>query len=202
MIEFLRLAGLGIVGGLVVFAAISPLVVGLQRRRFGRVRRQRMLGIAVICMYTMLLAGMTVAPSGQAEVCTGSGILQPVPLHSLAEVVEVARLGVGPLGVLLSWPSMQLLANIALFMPLGAILRGVFRLDTTTALAMGVMLSVLIEATQFTGGWGLYPCGERTADIDDVFTNSLGTWLGAMCAPMLTRLGMPLFGRPEPPAPR
>ncbi|WP_010532842.1 VanZ family protein [Brachybacterium squillarum] len=202
MIEFLRLAGLGIVGGLVVFAAISPLVVGLQRRRFGRVRGQRILGIAVICMYTMLLAGMTVAPSGQAEVCTGSGILQPVPLHSLAEVIEVARLGVGPLGVLLSWPSMQLLANIALFMPLGAILRGVFRLDTTTALAMGVMLSVLIEATQFTGGWGLYPCGERTADIDDVFTNSLGTWLGAMCAPMLTRLGTPLFGRPEPPAPR
>ena len=34
----------------------------------------------------------------------------------------------------------QLLANIALFMPLGAILRGVFRLDTTTSLAMGVML--------------------------------------------------------------
>src|SRR5699024_2099139 len=69
------------------------------------------------------------------------------------------------------FPVLQVAMNMALFLPLGLILRGVFRLDTTTSLAMAVLLSALIEVTQYTGAWGLYPCGVRIADIEDLIAN-------------------------------
>lgn len=198
--EFLRLALAGIAGGLAVFALISPVAVLLQRRRFGRVRPLRLVGVAVICVYTMAVAGLTVAPAYEiAATCAGrvGGELRAMPFSSLREVLALTGRGLGPWGLLTSWPSLQLAANVALFVPLGVILRGVFRLDVTTSLAIGVVLSVLIEATQLTGAWGLYPCGARIADIDDVLTNSLGAWLGALLAPLGARWGLPLFGRPE-----
>lgn len=198
--ELARLALVGVVGGLGVFVLISPVAVLLQRRRFGRWRPLRLLGVAAICMYTMVLAGLTIAPAYEVAVTCSrriGGELRPVPFNSVAEILAVHAQGTTGLALLLSWPTLQLASNIVLFVPLGAILRGVFRLDTTTALALGVMLSVLIEATQYTGAWGLYPCGVRIADVDDVFANSLGAWIGALLAPLLTRLGVPLFGREE-----
>jgi glycopeptide antibiotics resistance protein len=198
--ELLRLALVGIVGGLVVFALITPVAVVLQRRRFGRWRPLRLLGVAVICMYTMSLAGLTVAPAYEvAATCSrrAGGELRAVPFDALGQILSAYRDGATGLSLLAAWPTTQLLANIALFVPLGAILRGVFRLEITNALAIGVMLSVLIEATQYSGAWGLYPCGVRIADIDDVFANSLGAWVGALCAPLLVRLRVPLFGREE-----
>jgi len=198
--ELARLALVGVVGGLGVFVLISPVAVLLQRRRFGRWRPLRLIGVAAICVYTMALAGLTVAPAYEVAVTCSrrvGGELRAVPFDAIAQILDAYREGATGIGLLIAWPTLQLIANIVLFVPLGAILRGVFRLDVTTALAMGVMLSVLIEATQYTGAWGLYPCGVRIADIDDVFSNSLGAWIGAMLAPLLTRLGVPLFGREE-----
>jgi len=198
--ELARLALVGVVGGLGVFVLISPVAVLLQRRRFGRWRPLRLIGVASICVYTMALAGLTVAPAYEVAVTCSrrvGGELRAVPFDAIAQILEAHRAGATGIGLLIAWPTLQLIANIVLFVPLGAILRGVFRLDVTTALAMGVMLSVLIEATQYTGAWGLYPCGVRIADIDDVFSNSVGAWIGAMLAPLLTRLGVPLFGREE-----
>ncbi|GAA1327305.1 VanZ family protein [Brachybacterium rhamnosum] len=198
--ELVRLALVGVVGGLGVFVLISPVAVLLQRRRFGRWRPLRLIGVAAICVYTMALAGLTVAPAYEVAVTCSrrvGGELRAVPFHAITQIIDTYSAGTTGIGLLIAWPTLQLIANIVLFVPLGAILRGVFRLDVTTALAMGVMLSVLIEATQYTGAWGLYPCGVRIADIDDVFSNSLGAWMGAMLAPLLTRLGVPLFGREE-----
>ncbi|MCW1806361.1 VanZ family protein [Brachybacterium squillarum] len=200
MNELARLALVGVVGGLGVFVLISPVAVLLQRRRFGRWRPLRLIGVAAICVYTMALAGLTVAPAYEVAVTCSrrvGGELRAVPFHAITQIIDAYSAGTTGIGLLIAWPTLQLIANIVLFVPLGAILRGVFRLDVTTALAMGVMLSVLIEATQYTGAWGLYPCGVRIADIDDVFSNSLGAWIGAMLAPLLTRLGVPLFGREE-----
>ncbi|WP_262426513.1 VanZ family protein [Brachybacterium sp. Z12] len=105
------------------------------------------------------------------------------------------RVGAGWWEMATSFPVLQVLMNVALFVPLGMILRGVFRLDATTSVAMALLLSALIEVTQYTGAFGIYPCGVRIADIEDLLANTAGAWAGALCAPLLTRLGVPLFDR-------
>ena len=199
--ELLRLGLVGVAGGIGVFVVILWPALVLQRRRFGEVRPKRLVGVAAICVYTMSLAGLTIAPAYEiAETCRNrSGErLQASPFGWVAEVLQLHASGVGAPSLLLSFTVLQLLSNIVLFVPLGVVLRGVFRLDATTSLAIGVMLSVLIEATQYTGAWGLYPCGVRIADIDDVFANSLGALLGALLAPVLTWMRLPLFVHERP----
>lgn len=198
--ELLRLALVGIAGGFGAFVVIMLPAMWLQRRRFGRVRPLRLVGVAVICVYTMSLAGMTIAPAYDvAQTCRdrAGGVLRLDPFHSLAEVLGLYRGGAGLLELASSFPVLQILMNGALFVPLGVILRGVFRQDTTTSLALAVMLSALIEVTQYTGAWGLYPCGVRIADIEDLIANSLGAWAGALIAPVLTWLRVPLFTRED-----
>lgn len=198
--ELLRLALVGIVGGLGVFAVILLPAMWLQRRRFGRMRPSRLVGVASICVYTMSLAGLTIAPAYDiAATCRNrsGGALRLDPFHTASELAGLARGGAGLLELATSFPVLQIGMNLALFVPLGLILRGVFRQDTTTSVALAVLLSALIELTQFTGAFGLYPCGVRIADIEDLLANACGASAGALLAPLLTRWRVPLFAREE-----
>ena len=96
------------------------------------------------------------------------------------------RGGAGLLELATSFPVLQILMNMTLFVPLGLILRCVFRQDTTTSLALAVLLSALIELTQFTGAFGIYPCGVRIADIEDLLSNAAGAWVGLRLEPTRT----------------
>ncbi|WME22383.1 VanZ family protein [Brachybacterium sp. GU-2] len=176
MSELASLGVVGVVGGLGVFAVILLPACWLQRRRFGRVQPQRLLGIAVICVYTMTLAGLTIAPAYDVALTCRSrtgGVLRLDPFHTLT-----ARTG---------FALVQAALNTALFVPLGLILRGVLRLDATASVATGMLLSALIELTQYTGAFGIYPCGVRIADIEDLLANTLGALVGVLLAPLLTR---------------
>lgn len=200
MSELLQLVVVGVAGGLGVFALILLPAMLLQRRRFGRVRPSRLVAVAAICLYTMSLAGLTVAPAYDVAVTCRSrsgGAVRLDPFHTLAEVVGMQRGGAGLLELATSFTVLQILLNMALFLPLGLILRGVFRLETTTAVAMSMLLSALIEITQYTGAFGLYPCGVRIADIEDLLANTAGAALGALLAPVLTRWRVPLFARED-----
>ena len=53
--------------------------------------------------------------------------------------------------------------------------------------ALGCALSCLIEATQYTGLFGLVPCTYRVVDIDDVIMNTLGAYLGVRLLPRVAR---------------
>src|SRR5699024_8953291 len=145
-------------------------------------------------------AGLTIAPAYDVAVTCRSrtgGVARWDPFHSAAEVLAMQRGGAGLVELATSFPVLQVLMNMALFLPLGLILRGVFRLDATTSLALAVLLSALIEVTQYTGAFGLYPCGVRIADIEDLLANAVGAWIGALLAPLLTRWRVPLFAREE-----
>lgn len=182
MSELASLGVVGVVGGLGVFAVVLLPACWLQRRRFGRVQPQRLLGIAVICVYTMTLAGLTIAPAYDvAQTCRSrtGGVLRLDPFHTLT-----ARTG---------FALVQAALNTALFVPLGLILRGVLRLDATASVATGMLLSALIELTQYTGAFGIYPCGVRIADIEDLLANTLGALVGVLLAPLMTRWRVPLF---------
>lgn len=73
---------------------------------------------------------------------------------------------------------LQLLLNILLFIPLGFFVRLMTRRGIAVIAATGLALSVLIELTQLTGVWGLYPCAYRLFDVDDMLTNTLGALIG------------------------
>ena len=63
-------------------------------------------------------------------------------------------------------------------------------------LLIGTLLSCLIEFTQYTGLFGLVPCTYRVVDIDDLITNTLGTYLAYGSSP-LVRAQLAFHGRVE-----
>ena len=69
---------------------------------------------------------------------------------------------------------MQLAMNVVFFLPLGYFMKRVFRWKFVTALPAMFLTSLLIETTQLTGIWGIYPCAYRLFDVDDLITNTLG----------------------------
>ena len=54
-------------------------------------------------------------------------------------------------------------------------------------IAIGALASCLIEFTQYTGLFGVVPCTYRVVDIDDVITNTIGTYLGVRLLPLIAR---------------
>jgi len=92
-------------------------------------------------------------------------------------------------GVLRNPAVQQGVFNVVLFLPLGAYLRLYFRRrGVPTVVLTGFLVSLLIECTQLTGNWYLFSCPYRLFDVDDLITNTLGTALGILGAPLLRRL--------------
>ena len=69
-----------------------------------------------------------------------------------------------------------------LFIPWGFIARAVFKRRLITSTLTALAATLLIETTQLTGFWGYYPCAYRIFDVDDIFTNTLGGFIGAVVA--------------------
>jgi glycopeptide antibiotics resistance protein len=66
----------------------------------------------------------------------------------------------------------NLLGNIALFMPMGFLLKAFSRKSSTGSIVLiGALISANIELLQLTFRIGV-------CDVDDVILNTLGTWLG------------------------
>lgn len=82
---------------------------------------------------------------------------------------------------------LQLALNVLLFVPLGFFLRVLGDRGVVVALAVGFGISLVIETTQLTGVWGLYPCAYRVFDVDDLLTNTVGAVLGSLLALIVPR---------------
>ena len=120
---------------------------------------------------------------------------QLTPFASLDDVVTTFR-EVGVLQGLMSGAFLQVFFNVLFFVPLGVAVAYVLRRSALTALVSGLGVSLLIEATQGTALWGLYPCPYRLADVDDLMTNTLGALLGWALGTLLHRV-VP-YRRPSP----
>ena len=75
---------------------------------------------------------------------------------------------------------LQVALNVLLFVPFGVFVRLVTHRGIVVATALGFAVSLLIEVTQLTGVWGVYPCAYRLFDVDDLLTNTLGAFIGAL----------------------
>ena len=105
--------------------------------------------------------------------------------------------------------ALSILLNIALFVPLGALAETTWRIRRMRCapegapadgsrlarsiphrrvlawVAIGCVVSCLIELTQYTGLFGVVPCTYRVVDIDDVIMNTLGAYAGVRLLPFM-----------------
>jgi len=176
-----------LIGGLAFVLCFIPILVW-QYRRFGRPSPARVVGAAAVGVYGAALVSYTMLPLPQTSPGWCSRLPdktpQLVPFHFL-EVVGRELSGGPPWGILSNFYALQVVFNVLLFVPWGIIMRRYFSRGFLVAVASGFLVSLTIEATQYTGIWGVYECAYRLADVDDLLMNTLGALLGALLAPLL-----------------
>lgn len=168
----------GVVLGVVLFV---PFVAVSYRRRggltFGRFALWFALLIYFLAIWTYTLLPL---PDPDGMRCAG------VNLDPLDFVTDIR--GAVQRGRPFTDPAiLQLVLNVALFVPLGFFVRALFKRGIVVAFLSGAALSLFIECTQLTGVWGLYPCAYRVFDVVDLMTNTLGALVGVTLALLLPR---------------
>ncbi|MDX2548964.1 VanZ family protein [Streptomyces sp. WI04-05B] len=142
-------------------------------------------------------------PPVRPDFCAAIGVRRPqlVPFHFLHDMGKSAT-GSSPMAVLNNPALTQVLLNVALFVPLGILVRYMFGRSVPVTAAIGLGVSLLIETTQLTGDWFIYPCPYRLFDVDDLIANGLGGVIGALAAPLLSAVpGQRVHAEPEAPRP-
>lgn len=187
MTHLLDKAGISVLVGAVVF--LLAFVPGLvwQYRTYGRLSTARMTGLAGVCVYTAALVVYTLMPYPQAPseawCASHHASSNIVPLSSVRTALESVS-GKSLWGVLHDKYLQQIVLNVALFVPFGVIVHRFLRRGALTTVLAGMLTSSFIEISQYTGMFGLYPCAFRVGDVDDVLTNTTGTLLGVLLAPV------------------
>jgi glycopeptide antibiotics resistance protein len=177
--------------GLLVFFIVVPWVHH-QYRRYGRWRGWPAVVSAATFLYACSLIAFTTFPFpdlSDPDLCTGAGLRsywQTTPFASIDDVFAYSS-SHGLLDTLTSGVFLQVLFNVFFFVPLGFLLAYRWRRGVLSALGISFAVSLLIEATQGTGLWGLMPCPYRLADVDDLLTNTLGGLLGWLLGRWLMR---------------
>lgn len=183
-------------GGALIVLLFVPFVV-LSYRHRGGLTFWRTVGWAALVVYLLAIWAYTLLPFPDTDEidCRGP-ILNP--LASVEDVLRDAANGFSPLH---SPAVQQLVLNVALFVPLGFLVRALFRRGVVVALLAGFGLSLLVELTQLTGVWGLYPCAYRYFDVGDLITNTVGAAFGSLAAAVIVRGRTSSLPRPDEPRP-
>ena len=174
-----------VMGGLFFLAGFVPGLLW-QFRRFGGFNASRMLGLAAVCLYGTALFAYTFLPlpdRSQAW-CDANAAAANLRPFQFSDDIRTETVGLPLLEVARSFPVLQVAFNVLLFVPFGIIVRRYFHRSALTAVALGAAVSLLIELSQYTGLWGIYPCAFRVADVDDFIVNTAGAALGAALAPV------------------
>ena len=170
---------IGVAFGIVLFV---PFVAVSYRRR-GRLGVGRTLLWLSALIYFWAIWTYTLLPLPDPDTirCVGA-ITDPM------SVVRDVRTALAAPGNPLRHPALlQLVFNVLLFVPLGVFIRVLAGRGIVVALAAGFGLSLLVETTQLTGVWGVYPCAYRFFDVGDLMTNTLGAVVGCTLALVVPR---------------
>ncbi|CEI49807.1 VanZ family protein [Propionibacterium freudenreichii] len=175
-----------LVGGVAFLVLFLPYVVW-SFHRFGQLSFRRIIGWAAVCVYFTGLAVYTLVPFPEDPQAFCASTHVGYNLHPLEFITDIRTqtAGMGLRSALTSAVVLQVVFNVVLFVPLGVLLHRYFRRGAITSTLIGLIMSVCIETTQYTGFFGLLPCAYRVADVDDVITNTAGTLIGALIAPLL-----------------
>ncbi|WP_315638158.1 MULTISPECIES: VanZ family protein [Microbacterium] len=170
---------IGLAVGVVLFVPF----VAISYRRRGRLSLGRTLLWLAALVYFWAIWTYTLLPLPDPDTirCVGA-ITDPMSV-----VRDVQKAFAAPGNPLRQPALLQLVFNVLLFVPLGAFLRVLGGRGLPTALVVGFGLSLLVETTQLTGVWGLYPCAYRFFDVGDLMTNTTGAVLGSVLALVVPR---------------
>jgi glycopeptide antibiotics resistance protein len=185
--EWVWPAYVGVLGGVILFGVFMVPIVAIQYRMYGRFTWRRFLGAAGLSVYGVGLVAYTLLPLPDPNLLKcgpGGSTFQAIPFQFLDDIQRETS-GLGITGTLASRATLQVVFNMVLFIPWGVIARRYLSWNIAVSTLTGALASGLIEATQFTGLWGIYDCAYRLADVDDLITNTLGALLGALIAPVV-----------------
>ncbi|MBD8063601.1 VanZ family protein [Actinomycetaceae bacterium Sa1BUA1] len=174
---------LGLGAGAVLFVGF----VALSYRRRGSFSVPRAIAWAAALVYFWAIWTYTLLPlpDPAAIRCMPTNL---DPLAFLDEIgAAVDRAQGRPLAALTDPAVMQITLNVLLFVPLGFFARLLGGRGVAVAAVGGLATSAVVELTQLTGVWGLYPCAYRVFDVDDLLTNTTGAVLGSVLAFVVPR---------------
>ncbi|GGP87603.1 VanZ family protein [Saccharothrix coeruleofusca] len=176
--------------GFFAFVGVGALVllplVALHYYRFGRVEPRRALVLYGLLAYGLVALALIFLPfPARSQVCQGEQMLSTTPFQWVTDVRNnLAATGRSGLpAVVTSSAFVQQAFNVALFVPLGVVLRKSYGRGPLTVVAIGFALSLAVEVVQYTGNFGVYPCPYRISDVDDLISNTGGALLGWVLAP-------------------
>ena len=185
---------------LVAAAFTLPFAVR-QYRRYGGIPVIRVVIVYSFVLYCLCAFFLTVLPlpSREAVAAAAPKPIGWVPFGELIgkmkaiglSLAHPATLKNGALWrrLLHSFELFQVLANVALLVPLGFYCRSYFCLSWRRTLLAGFLVSLFFELTQLTGLFFYYPHAYRYAETGDLISNTLGALIGhglaALAAPLL-----------------
>lgn len=173
----------GAIAGVALFV---PFVAFIYRRE-GYLSFWRWAGWSAALVYFWAIWTYTLfpLPEGEVKYCVPPNFN---PGDLFTEIAKAFSAGGNPL---VQPATLQLLLNVALFVPLGVFMRVLIGRGVVTATIVGFLLSLLVEVTQLTGVYGIYNCAYRMFDVVDLMTNTAGALLGALIALLLPKAWMP-----------
>lgn len=169
--------------GLAVAGFVPAAAIAYRRR--GSFPLVRILLLLAATIYAVALWAYTLLPVPDvgSYVCAGT---QFHPFGFVSDILR-AREEVGVRALLTSAAFLQVALNVVLFVPLGFFVRAIAGRGMLVAGTLGLATSLLIETTQLTGIWGLYPCPYRVFDVDDLMINTVGAVIGSAISVLLVR---------------
>ncbi len=193
LLGFIAIA-IGVAFGILLFVPF----VAISYRRRGRLGLGRTLLWLSALIYFWAIWTYTLLPLPDPDTirCVGA-ITDPMSV-----VRDVQKAFAAPGNPLRQPALLQLVFNVLLFLPLGFFVRVLTGRGILVALAAGFGLSLLIETTQLTGVWGVYPCAYRFFDVGDLMTNTLGAVVGCTLALVVPRSLRGAEARPDADLPR
>lgn len=177
--------------GFAAFVGVGALVllpvIALHYHRFGRVEPRRAVVLYGLLAYGLVALALIFLPFPSTPfVCTGERMLSTTPFQWVTDMRHnMAANGRSGLGaVVTSTAFIQQAFNVALFVPLGMVLRKSYGRGVLAVVVIGLGVSLAVEVVQYSGNLGAYPCPYRIADVDDLISNTAGSLLGWMIAPV------------------
>lgn len=170
--------GLGVVVVLVVFGTLAFVA----RRRGGRpgVARAVVLGVLALYGFALWISAVIPFPDPGTIDCVA-------PQLSPLDPFTGATGALGPGDPLAEPGVLALMVGVTLFLPLGFFVRVLWNRGIGVTIAAAAVVALLLEITQWTGVWGIYPCAFRSFGVDGVVAAAIGGAFGAVGSLALSR---------------